>query len=175
MTSWSRFRAWLAAVLRPSRMESEMDAELRFHVEARAEDLVRSGVPREEALRRARIEFGGIERAKEECRDARGVNFIESLIQDLRFGLRMLRKSPGFAALTVLILALGIGANAAVFSVLHAVLLRPLPYRGPERLAMLWVTDSRPHNFAVGDGSTSYRDFLEWRRQAHSFEDVAIF
>jgi len=94
MTLLSRFRSWLRAIVRRSRMESEMDTELRFHIEAFAEDLVRSGVPREEALWRARIEFGGVERAKEECRDARGANFLESLIQDLRFGLRMLRKNP---------------------------------------------------------------------------------
>src|SRR5712692_7694266 len=91
MRFWNRIRSWWSATLRRSRMESEMDAELRFHVEAYAEDLVSSGVPRQEAYRRARIEWGGIERAKEERRDARGVNFIESLIQDLRYGLRMMR------------------------------------------------------------------------------------
>ncbi len=172
---FSRFRSWLHGTLRRSRLEHEMDTELRFHIEAFAEDLIRSGVPRSEAMRRARLEFGGFERAKEECRDARGVNHVEGLLQDLRYGVRTLRKNPGFTALAVLILGLGIGANAAVFSVLHAVLLRPLPYWDPEQLTMLWVTDSRPRSWAVTDGSTSYRDFLEWRRQAHTFEDLAIF
>src|SRR6266849_10634738 len=175
MRLWSRIRSWLGATLGRSRMESEMDAELRFHMEAYAEDLVRSGVAHEEAMRRARVEFGGIERVKEEGREARGANLIDNLMQDLRYGLRMLRKNPGFTALAVLILGLCIGANAAVFSVLRSVLLRPLPYRNPEQLTMLWVTDSRPRGWAVTDGSTSYRDFLEWRRQAHTFEDLAIF
>ncbi len=94
MRVWSRFRSWLRAVMRRSRMESEMDAELQFHIAAFTEDLVRSGVPRDEALRRARIEFGGIESAKEECREARGISFVDSLVQDLRFGTRMLRKTP---------------------------------------------------------------------------------
>src|ERR1700756_520309 len=92
MMLWRRLRSWLRAVMRRSRMEREMEAELRFHVEAFAEDLVRNGLPWSEALRRARIEFGGIERAKEECREARGVNFVESVLQDLRFGMRTLRK-----------------------------------------------------------------------------------
>ena len=91
MRLWNRVQSWLRAIVGRSRIESEMDAELRFHINAFAEDLVRSGVPSEEARRRANMEFGGIERTKEECREARGVSFTETLLQDLRYGLRMLR------------------------------------------------------------------------------------
>jgi predicted permease len=170
MTLWNRFRSWWLAILLRSRMESEMNAELRFHIEAFAADLARSGVPREEALRRARIEFGGIERTKEECRDARGTNFIESLLQDLRFGLRTLRKSPGFTTIAVLTLALGIGANTAIFSAVNGVLLNPLPFPQPSQLVALHA--SKP-NFE--QGSISYLNFLDWQRENHSFSAMAVF
>ncbi|MGB2589855.1 MAG: ABC transporter permease [Candidatus Acidiferrum sp.] len=168
MTLWNRFDSWFRSTLGRPRMESEMDAELRFHLEAYADDLVRGGMPREEALRRARIEFGAVERTKEECREARGLSFFDTLWQDFRYGARMLRKSPGFTTIAVLTLAIGIGANATIFSVVYGVLLAPLPYRAPERLALLNETTPK-----VGTVSVSYPDFLDWRSQSHQFSQMA--
>src|SRR6266699_2658269 len=160
MMLWSRLRSWMRVTLLPSRMESEMDTELRFHLEAYAEDLIRSGVPRQEAMRRARLEFGGFERAKEECREARGVNAIESLIQDLRFGLRMLRKSPTLTLTVVLTLAIGIGGNTAMFTVIRAVLLKPLEYRDPDKLVRLSLEDPQQ---SKRDGSFTLKRLEEMR------------
>jgi predicted permease len=170
MNIWSRFRSWLRAVFRRSRAEHEMDAELRFHIEAYADDLIRSGVPRDEALRRAHIEFGGVERAKEECREARDSAVVQSLIQDLLLGARILRKSPGFTIVAVLTLALGIGANTAIFSVVDAILLRPLPYPEPTRLVRIWETDPSHGSFK---NTVNPFNFLDWRDNSHAFEAMA--
>jgi predicted permease len=134
MTFWSRFSSWSRTTFRRSRTENEMDAELRFHIETFADDLVQSGMPRQQAMRQARMEFGGFERFKEEGREARGLHFIDEIGQDFRLGTRVLRKSPGFTVVAVLTLALGIGANTAIFSLIDQVALRWLPIKDPEQL-----------------------------------------
>src|ERR1700732_1044100 len=129
-----RLRSWLRALLRRSRMESEMDDELSFHIESSSKDLASSGGPQHEALRRARLAFGGIDKMKEECRDARGLNFLGTLLQDIGFGLRMFAESRPTTAILVITLALGIGANTAVFTLINGVMLRSLPVSHPEQI-----------------------------------------
>jgi putative ABC transport system permease protein len=177
MRLWSRLRSWFGATVRRSRMESEMDAELRFHVEAYAEDLVRDGVGRHEAMRRARLEFGGIERVKEEGREARGANYPESLLQDLRFGCRMLRRSPGFTAAAVLAIALGVGINVGVFSVLNGIALRPLPVpRAEQIVAVDQIFHGRTSRNVHGEASMfSYPEYLDYRDHNHVFTGLLAY
>jgi putative ABC transport system permease protein len=169
MTIWSRIRSWLGATLRRSRMESEMDAELRFHMEAYAEDLVRGGVAAEEAMRRARIEFGGIERVKEEGREARGVRLLESLVQDVRYGASNMLRTPGFTAITVLTLALGIGATTAIFSAVNPILFESLPYPDAGRIMM--ISDFGREGSRLDVTFHTYRELLE---RGRSFEPLAV-
>ncbi|HXX22492.1 MAG TPA: ABC transporter permease, partial [Terriglobia bacterium] len=137
----------LRALFRRKSMETELDEELRAHLERQVEKYVQSGLPVEAARRRARLEFGGLDQVKEECRDMRGVNLIENLVQDVRYGVRVLVKCPGLTATIVLSLALGIGANTAIFSLINAVLLKTLPVQDPQELALLeWSS----HGWADG-------------------------
>ena len=161
---WTRLRSWTAAMLWRNRKEREMDEEMRFHIEAHAADLVSRGVAQQEALRQARVEFGGIETVKEECRDAVGVSFLETLFQDVRQGVRAMRRTPVFTAIALIVLALGIGANTAIFSVVDAVLLRPLAYRDSDRLVTILMN---------GDGPVSAGNYIDWRDQSRSFTAVS--
>ena len=160
----ARLRSWARILFRRSRMDTQLNDELRFHIDTHAEDLVRAGLTRQEAVRQARLAFGGLDSAKEECREATGAGFVESFLQDVRFGLRMLRKNPGFTVVAVLTLALGIGANAAIFSVVDAVLLRPLAYNDADRLVTI---------LHYGTGPISPANYLDYRDQSASYAAMA--
>src|SRR5215467_11422370 len=168
-----RLKTKLRALLRKSDLERELDEELRYHMERQTEQNVRLGMNPEEARREARKAFGGVEQAKERSRDARGMRWIGDLWQDLRFGARMLVKNPGFTLIASLTLALGIGANTAIFSVVNAVLLRPLPYAEPERLVVIGGADARNPEGPKIDDACSYPDFFDWRERNQSFDSVA--
>lgn len=163
---------WSALVHR-SAMRNELEEELRGHIAHRADDLERSGIPREEAERRARVEFGGLERYREESHAAQGWHWAESLLRDVRFGLRILKKSPAFTAAAVLTLALGLGANTALFALVRAILLRPLPVRAASRLVVIW--DSNPR-LQLSRTGPSGQDYFDWKEQKiHAFEDLFLF
>ncbi|HJY90594.1 MAG TPA: ABC transporter permease, partial [Candidatus Acidoferrum sp.] len=168
MTLFSQLRSWFRSTFRRSRLERDMDAELRFHLETYADDLIRSGVPRDEALRLAQLEFGSLEHAKEECRDARGITLLESFFQDLRFAIRTVCKSPGFTAVAIFTLALGIGANAAIFGLVDSTLLRAVPFLEPDRLVHIWTTDD------AGDLHTpSPAQYTAIQETSASFENIS--
>lgn len=169
---------WVGRLWHRERLEKDLDAELRFDYERRVEENVRSGMDASEARRSARLEFGGMEQVKEDCRDARGQNFIDDLSRDLRYAARSLRRNPGFAVLAVLIMALGIGANTAVFSVVNAVLLRPLAYHDPDRIVTLSTRLSQgpPEvGYSSIDEQVSIPNCQDWRDQSSSFEAMAYY
>jgi putative ABC transport system permease protein len=163
----------LRSLFRRKKVEAELDDELRFHFEQRVAKFTNSGLPSQEARRLARLEFGGMEQLKEEHRDARGVSFIETLLQDIRYGLRMLAKSPGFTVVAVLTLALGIGANTAIFSYIDAWMIKPLPYPQADRL-MMFESHDKKHGW-TSEPITSPADFFDFQKQNTSFEQTVAW
>ena len=170
MSALSKFRSILGGAIHRDHEELDMDEELRHHLALYTNDLVRSGMDRAEATRRARIEFGHFDPLKEECRQARGWGFLDETVQDLRYAARMFRKSPGFAAIAILTLALGIGANTAIFSVVDAVLLRALPYPDSDQLVLMFNVPEKQPDALSG---ISYRDFTGYRGHNHVFSEMA--
>ena len=178
---FSRLHSFLIAWTRRERFEDSLDEEMRFHLDAYADDLVRSGAPRREALRRARIHFGSVEGVKDDCREARGLRLadeMERLMANVRLAVRMLVKTPIVTSVAILSLALGIGANAAIFSLYSQLLLRPLPVVEPERLVNLEAPGPKPgSDFCNGAGGCdevfSYPMFRDLQREQTVFTDVA--
>ena len=166
MSFLGKFISGLRALFRKERVEREMDEELRGYLDADVKEKMRSGMSHEEAMRAARVEMGSMDAVKEEIRSSGWESTLETLWQDLRYGTRMLRKNPGFTAVAVLTLALGIGANVAIFSVVNATLLQPLPFSDPDRI--VWVREKH-------HGSVAPANFFDWRRQNHVFSDISAY
>jgi len=172
MTLLARLRSFMAALVKGRRVEQDMEDEWRFHVEARADDLAAEGVPRDQAVRQARSEFGDPLRWKESGREARGLLWIYDAGADVRYGLRQLRRAPLFATTAMITLALGIGANAAIFSVLNGVLLRPLPY--PKSGQLMYVTTQFP-SWSQPRVPVSPPEYLEFRAITRSFAAIGAW
>ena len=173
LIDWLRaLRLRLETLLRPGRAWRRLDDEVRFHLEMEAERLRRQGVPTREARRQAMIRFGGVHRFQDRTREARGTKLVEDTMQDLKYGVRMILKNPVFSAVAVLTLALGIGANTAIYTVVEAVLLEPLPFEEPEELTLLWTENEELNQSKY---MVSPMDFDDWRNQNATFEAMAAY
>ena len=166
-----QLRAWflrLGGLLNKERRDSELTAEMESHLQMHIDENLRAGMSPVEARRQALIQLGGLEAAKEQYRERRGVPVLEHLIQDLRYALRVLRKNPGFTTVAVLTLALGIGANTLIFSLVDSVVLKPLLFDHPERLVQLNET----FNQGAGSGAASWLNYQDWTKRTTSFQGL---
>ncbi len=171
MPAFAKIRSFVRNLFSFGRVDASLDEEIHSHLDMLVEENIRSGMPPEEAKRAARLELGGLEQLKEQVREARIGSWFRSVLFDCRYGIRQLRRTPGFSAVAISTLALGIGANTAIFSVLQGVVLAPLPYEEPDRLVMIWLyNQTLKHSTFL-----SYSDFLDWDRNARSFRQMAAF
>ena len=166
----SLLRRW-RALTHKQELDTELDEELRFHLERDVEQNIQNGMSPEDARYAAMKTFGGVDQSKEQCREARGVGPLENTLRDVSYSVRVLLKSYAFTIVVVLTLALGIGANTAIFSFANGILLRPLPYPQSDRLA---VVDETALKRGVDSAAVSYPNFLDWREQNTVFEDIAV-
>src|SRR5690348_4093631 len=167
--------AWfnrLANIFRLEKLRSEINEELQYHIEARTADNLAAGMSPQQARLDARRRFGASSLAFERSHDADVYVWVETIIQDLRYGVRSLRANPGVTTVALLSLALAIGANTAIFSVVNAVLLRTLPYKDPNRIAMLWVTSTLN---SAHEMNVSLPNFEDWKTRSRTFEELAAF
>jgi predicted permease len=162
--------SWWQRLWRRKQLEEQLEKELRFHIEQHAADLIAQGHDPEEARRQARLALGGPEQVKEMCRDARGTRWVEDLWHDLRYALRTLAKNPGFTAVALLTLTLGIGVTTVMFTVINGVLLKPLPYMQPEKLVAVHSQTDTWNTAVYGEQNVAYPDFLDCQRESHSLE-----
>ncbi|MGO8816911.1 MAG: ADOP family duplicated permease [Terriglobia bacterium] len=163
-----KFLHRLRALFQKEELNQQLSDELAFHVAKQTEQNLAAGMSADEARYAALRKFGGVEQIKEKCRDLQQVNYLENLFQDVRYGLRQLRRSPGFTLVTMLTLALGIGANTGIFSLIDAIVLRPLPYPQADRLVALHEANRKGNGYSL-----SWLDFVDWRDQSRSFSAMA--